>query len=73
MNEKQEKMTLTAESVAEAQKAFDASQEEFLDPEKPRANVVGMGIGVKWTSGEPTGEPALVVLVNQKVVEVMKM
>lgn len=61
------KMTLSAQEVAEAQKAHTAAAEEFLDPEKPRTNVVGIGVGVKWTSGEPTGEPALVVLVTQKL------
>ena len=38
-----------------------------MHPEKPRANVVGVGIGVKHTNGQPTGEPALLVLVTQKV------
>ena len=39
----------------------------FLDPRKQLANVIGMGIGVKWTKGEPTGKPVLVVLVTQKL------
>ena len=30
-------------------------------------NVRGLGVGTKWTDGKPTGEPAVVVLVNQKV------
>lgn len=29
--------------------------------------MVGLGVGVKWRGGQPTGEPALVVLVAQKV------
>lgn len=61
------KMMLSDKDVASAQKAFEASEAEFLDPSKKRANVVGMGIGVKWKNGEPTGEPALVTLVSQKV------
>lgn len=67
MNENANKMLLAEEGAIEAQKAFEVSQEEFLDIEKPRENVVGMGVGVKWTNGEPTGEPALVVLVSQKL------
>ncbi|MCX7593841.1 MAG: S1 family peptidase, partial [Fischerella sp.] len=30
-------------------------------------NVVGLGVGVKWRNGEPTGEPALVTLVSRKL------
>lgn len=40
---------------------------EFIEGDKARSNVVGMGAGVKWTNGEPTGEPAIVVLVSHKV------
>ena len=61
------KMELTASAMAEAQKAYSASVEEFLDPSKQGANVVGMGVGVKWKKGQPTGEPALVVLVTNKL------
>ena len=61
------KMMLATADVAAVQVAFDATHEDFLDPDKPRANVIGMGIGVKWTNGKPTGEPALVVLVTQKL------
>jgi hypothetical protein len=61
------KVMLADKEAAAAQKAFDASEADFLDPKKPRANVVGLGIGVKWKKGEPTGEPALLALVNQKL------
>jgi hypothetical protein len=61
------KMILSDKDAASAQKAFQAAEQEFLDPHKLRANVVGMGIGVKWRKGEPTGEPALVTLVSHKV------
>ncbi|HET6856306.1 MAG TPA: hypothetical protein VFH94_04325 [Streptomyces sp.] len=44
---------------------------DFLNPQEPMTNVVGFGHGVKWTNGQPTGEPALLVLVNQKVPESM--
>jgi hypothetical protein len=33
----------------------------------PRCNVLGVGAGIKWKNGEPTGEPALLVLVSQKL------
>ncbi|MCX5201993.1 S1 family peptidase [Streptomyces sp. NBC_00237] len=44
---------------------------DFLRPQSPLANVVGFGHGVKWINGEPTGEPAVLVFVNQKVPESM--
>ncbi|MDP3028521.1 MAG: hypothetical protein Q8O04_03330, partial [Deltaproteobacteria bacterium] len=63
----EKKIMLTEAAVKEAQKAYSAAVEEFLGPEKLLPNVVGMGVGVKWKKGQPTGEPALVVLVTQKV------
>ncbi|WP_225987074.1 S1 family peptidase [Streptomyces spectabilis] len=42
---------------------------DFLRREEPLANVVGFGHGVKWTGGQPTGEPAVLVFVTQKVPE----
>ncbi|MGW7414220.1 hypothetical protein [Streptomyces sp. NPDC054863] len=44
---------------------------DFLHPQGPLTNVVGFGHGVKWVDGQPTGEPALLVFVNQKVPESM--
>ncbi|MDJ0461775.1 hypothetical protein [Streptomyces sp. H27-C3] len=44
---------------------------DFLNPQEPRTNVVGFGHGVKWSNGQPTGEPALLVFVNQKVPDSM--
>ena len=68
MKQDESKMMLAETAAVEAQKAYSAAVEEFLDPEKRGAsNVVGMGIGVKWRKGQPTGEPALVVLVTQKL------
>ena len=67
MKQDESKMTLTKSAVREAQKAYAASVEEFLEPERLPTNVVGLGIGAKWKNGEPTGEPALLVLVTQKV------
>lgn len=61
------RMTLPATALAEAQQALSTAAPEFLDPDRPRANVRGMGVGVKWSNGQPTGEPALLVLVTHKV------
>jgi hypothetical protein len=61
------KMMLTASAAASAQKAQEAAVGEFLTPEKMRSNVVGMGVGMKWKNGQPTGDPALIVLVSQKL------
>ncbi|MGW5737977.1 MULTISPECIES: chymotrypsin family serine protease [Streptomyces] len=44
---------------------------DFLGPQTSLANVVGFGHGVKWIEGEPTGEPAVIVFVTQKVPESM--
>jgi hypothetical protein len=33
------------------------------------ANVIGFGSGVKWTNGEPTGRPAMLVFVTSKISE----
>ncbi|WP_353941826.1 hypothetical protein ABII15_09405 [Streptomyces sp. HUAS MG91] len=47
------------------------AQSDFLRREQPLANVVGYGHGVKWVDGRPTGEPAVLVFVTQKVPESM--
>ncbi len=60
-------MELSAEGLSRLQGAHAAAVEALLDPAKPRANVVGFGDGLKWTKGQPTGTPALVVLVTQKL------
>lgn len=65
MNEK--KMVLEEVAAAEVQKAYSAVVGEFLDPEKQQSNVVGLASGIKWKNGQPTGEPALLVLVTHKV------
>ncbi len=67
MTMSENKMMLKEADVAAVQKAHSAAVGEYLNPEKPRANVVGLGVGVKWKNGEPTGEPALLVLVTHKV------
>lgn len=40
-------------------------EEEFFRSRYP--NVLGLGVGIKWTRKEPTAEPALIVLVEDKV------
>lgn len=62
-----EKMVLDPQDAMKAQKAYAAQVDKFLEPGKAPANVVGMGYGVKWSNGEPTGKPALLALVSQKV------
>lgn len=62
-----EKMVLDPQDAMKAQKAYAAQVEKFLEPGKVPANVVGMGYGVKWSNGEPTGKPALLALVSQKI------
>jgi len=60
------KMQLPEEELLSALEAQRAVGESFLHPDHRPRNVVGMGVGVKWTGGEPTGRPALVVLVTEK-------
>jgi len=62
-----EAMILSAKDAATAQKACAAAVDKLLDPEKPKANLVGVGFGVKWSDGQPTGKPAVLALVSQKV------
>lgn len=59
--------TLAQTALADMQKAQSGARDAFLNPAKLRANVVGLGIGVKWRGGEATGEPGLIVLVTHKV------
>ncbi len=63
----EEKMVLPESAAAETMKAHGTAVEDFLDPESVLPNVNGLGVGVKWTDGQPTGEPALLVFVTHKV------
>src|SRR3546814_5807854 len=53
--------------VCSSDLAYGTQVDKFLQPDKTPDNVVGMGYGVKWSNGEPTGKAALLVLVSQKV------
>jgi hypothetical protein len=62
-------MELTAADAAKVDDVQRKAVAEFLNPEKPMSNVVGVGTGLKWTDGEPVkgGGPAVVVLVSHKI------
>lgn len=49
--------------------AREQAYNQLLDPARPVSNVIGFGSGVKWTNGEPTGRPAMLVFVTSKVSE----
>ena len=59
------KLTLSASAQSELAEAVTAVRPSLLG--LPYPNVVGVGVGVKWKGGQPTGKPALVVLVTQKL------
>jgi hypothetical protein len=61
-----ENMVLTAEDASKLKGAQRRAVDEFLNPEEPLANVVGVASGIKWSGGEPTGDPAVLVLVSHK-------
>lgn len=56
------------EGSALSMAATEQATTQFLGESRPR-NVIGYGFGVKWTGGEPTGDPALLVLVTNKIPE----
>lgn len=58
---------LATTEAAKVEKVYD-SAEELLGK---KANLVGFATGVKWRNGEPTGEPALIFLVSQKLTKDM--
>lgn len=62
------KMFADAAALAEARKAHEREADGFLNGKRP-TNLVGMGLGVKWQDGKPTGEPALIALVTRKLVK----
>ena len=66
MNEETE-MILSATDQVALQQVHSLVVDEFLHPTNQRVNVVGMGIGIKWKNNQPTGRPALTILVTHKV------
>lgn len=67
MKQDEAMMTLAAADLSNAEAVQAAGVAALLEPERPRANVRGVGFGIKWTNGQPTGTPALLVLVTHKV------
>lgn len=63
----EKRTTLSAANTAEVEKVQDQAVAGMLDAEYRRSNVLGVAAGVKWKNGQPTGEPALLVLVTHKV------
>lgn len=61
------KMMLSQDALKAAIEAHGVAVQELLDPQMIKPNVVGIGVGVKWTNGQPTGKPSLIVLVTNKV------
>ena len=59
------KMVLASAAREETHKAHAIAAEEFLG--RSLTNVIGLAEGIKWSNGEPTGEPALLVLVTSKI------
>jgi hypothetical protein len=69
MNQDETKMVLEPKDATSANvvKAHGKAVKDMLQIEVPKANVVGVGLGVKWSKGEPTGKPAVLALVSQKL------
>ena len=61
------RMKLSAVDLAALRQVHSEVVEEFLYPDNLPVNVVGLGVGVKWRNNQPTGTPALIVLVTHKV------
>ena len=59
------KMFLPAAAAKNLAQANPAAVAAMLDKAIP--NVLGVGAGIKWKNGAPTGEPALIVLVTHKI------
>lgn len=59
------RMVLSPTARGETRRAHAAAGDELLERHLP--NVLGVAEGIKWRNGEPTGEPALLVLVAAKV------
>ncbi len=67
MNIDKSKMTLSAEALASVQTALPVAIDQHLNAPQPPANLQGFAAGVKFKNGIPTGEPAVLALVTQKI------
>lgn len=65
MKQDDEKMILSEEAAKAIVTAQPAAFDALLGKAIP--NVIGVGAGIKWSNGVPTGDPALIVLVTHKV------
>jgi hypothetical protein len=63
----QTKMMLSTTDLFALQQAHSEVVDELLRPDNQRINVVGLGVGIKWKNNQPTGRPALMILVTHKV------
>jgi hypothetical protein len=61
------KAALPEREEGKLSEAHAAAVTKLLDPDRRPPNVNGLAMGVKWTDGQPTGKPALVALVTEKV------
>lgn len=69
MKQDETKMVLESKEATSANvvKACGRAVDDMLQTDVPKANVVGVGLGVKWSKGQPTGKPAVLALVSQKL------
>lgn len=66
MNDERQMILSTTDLIA-LQQVHSLVVDEFLHPTNQRVNVIGIGVGIKWKNNQPTGRPALMVLVTHKV------
>lgn len=69
MNVDPKKMRLAHSARAELAEVVVEVRPRVLSPVALYPNVVGLGVGVKWTQGQPTGKAAIIVLVTQKLLK----
>jgi len=63
----EKKMILDPKDASGAQSVQAEAVDKLLTPDKQLSNLVGVGLGVKWSNGQPTGKTALLALVSQKL------
>jgi hypothetical protein len=67
MSASERKRALSESAMSQLLPTHETAINELLNAERPPANLLGFGLGVKWKGGEPTGDPALVAMVSHKV------